>query len=341
MRAISLAVALAALLLNAINGLAQPRAGAEVRSPPAVERRGGQAARIPARPPHGQLQPQPARPRPPLGAGVVNDQGGARRIDDRWIRPSPAPDHREGTEMGSRSAQPQVPGPPPAGAAEFRALNPGLRAMQADLERAEHLPSRQQASLLAASHRVETANRVFEARAATMTPRQRALASFQIDAASASIRSAATPGAEMQVQGVRTSVAVADEAEAFSRRIASGSASPRRVTVHVRSAAPERPAKPLAVYVLPLGLMEYGPYADEAQLRNLLNHLRFTEPTSPSHGDVEPGFRYAVWVGPEHEMPSMATLVKTGSPIRFKIVDATAETAAIVTFDESDQIRAR
>lgn len=338
MRAISLVVALAALLLSAINGLAQTRAGAERRPPPAAERRGGEAVRIPARPPPGQLKSEPVRP---LHDGARHPPGAPRRIDGDRFRPSPEPDPRQGTDRGPRPTPSPVGGPQPAGAAEFRALNPGLRAMQADLERAGHLPSRQQASLLAASHRVETANRVFEASAATMTPRQRALASFQIDAASASIRSAATPGAEMQVQGVRTSVAVADEAEAFSRRIASGSVSPRHVTVHVRSAAPGRPAKPLAVYVLPLGLMEYGPYADEAQLRNLLNHLRFAEPTSPSHGDVEPGFRYAVWVGPEHEMQSMATLVKTGSPIRFKIVDATAGTAAIVTFDESDQIRSR
>ncbi|WP_436309518.1 hypothetical protein [Variovorax sp. LjRoot130] len=199
------------------------------------------------------------------------------------------------------------------------------------------LSAQQHQRLQVATDKIERANAVFEARATTMSPRQQALAAVQIEAATAQIRTAAVSASVDRPDAVLASAAIAADAETFAKLLSSG---PRKLRVVVRSAPSGKAAEPLAVYVLPLGLVRYGPSTDETKLRNLIGVLTFSQPTSPSLGDVEPGVKYAVWVGPRHSVDLMAKLVKNGSVKKYVPVDATPASLADVIFDEADQIRA-
>jgi hypothetical protein len=240
------------------------------------------------------------------------------------------PDARIAVVPGVRSLAPLV----------FQSHRADIASARTEVQRSfglNQLSVQQLQSLQAATSRLDNANAVFETRAATMSPRQRALAALQIEAGTAQIRSAIVSTSGDPLGAFQASVALAADADAFSKHFASG---PRRLKVVVRPSSPGTTARPLAVYVLPLGLVRYGPSTDESKLRNLIDALAFTQPTSPSLGEVEAGLRYAVWLGPRHSVELMARMIKNGATPKYISVDATPASLADVIFNESDQVRA-
>ena len=245
----------------------------------------------------------------------------------RLIRPS------EKVEPGSRLAVP--PGAAPLTPLVFRTAGADIAAARKQVLESNTLSTQQLQQVDASAVKLQHANAEFEAKATSMTPRQRALATVQVDAATAQVRAAATSrGQADQAKAVQASAAIAADAEAFSKSLAGG---PRKLKVLVRPSLPGKQAEPMAVYVLPLGLLHYGSVIEVSKLHNMLAVLTLPRPTSPSVGDVEPGIKYAVWIGPRHAVQQMAELVRKGGVSKYVPVNAKAATLLDVTFDEGDQ----
>jgi hypothetical protein len=204
-------------------------------------------------------------------------------------------------------------------------------------------------TLRSAADDLERANAIFVAQSVAMTPRQCALAAFQMEAATAQVRTAATgrsrdPG--VSSKALAAGVEMADEAEQFARNLEPPTPprlkpTPRKFKVSVQSNLPGRTPEALTVYVLPKGLFTYGPAVEERKLFNLLGVLALPKLTTPAMGDLEPGITYAVWIGPRNSAKLMANLVKSGTIDRFKTIDASAERLEEVTFEESDKVVAQ
>jgi hypothetical protein len=95
------------------------------------------------------------------------------------------------------------------------------------------------------------------------------------------------------------------------------------------------------VYVLPIGVVQYGAELEPNQIRNVIEGLMFRTPTSPARGDLEPGYVYAVWVGSRNAVDAMAALVKQGKVTYRTINTSDRRGPFIITFDASEQVVAR
>ena len=185
--------------------------------------------------------------------------------------------------------------------------------------------------LLGATDRVSRANQIFELQAPGMSPRQRVLAEAQVDLAGRALRSATVDPAAL-----RAADSVAASAESYARMVTQA---PRRLQVIVKPARAGQIAEPMDVYVLPIGLVEYGELTDVTKIRNVLQTLKFVNPTSPSTGDLEAGIPYAVWIGPRNATETMAQLVSNHGVLRYRSVDASRPRLDDLVFEESEKTR--
>jgi hypothetical protein len=171
-----------------------------------------------------------------------------------------------------------------------------------------------------------------------MTPRQRALAAFQIESATTLLSEASARERPRDPSTVlRQSANSAAEAEEFANGLAS---IPRKLKVVVQP-SPAGAAPPMTVYVLPFGVFRYGNVVDEKTLHNLIDLLLFQKLTSPSEGELEPGITYAIWVGSKHSADKMTAIVRQGKVNAYRLIDAAQEHLPDVTFNASDQVVTR
>jgi hypothetical protein len=184
------------------------------------------------------------------------------------------------------------------------------------------------------------ANNVFATKSQSMSPRQLALASYQIDAVTAAIhtefryRTGAISTRGVDPSDKMPPSELANEARTFSRLLLK-SEKARQLKVLVQPGPSGRPPAPMTVYVLPLGLVGYGKFVDDAKLLNLLKLLSFEKPTSPSVGSLEPGIKYAIWIGPMYAFEKMVDLIRDGQVKKYAIVDASPATLQDIAFAEA------
>lgn len=296
------------------------------------------------------------RPVPEADAGVTSEIRSRATVSpdgpsrSRVVAPGVAADRATGG-LPSRAgtAAPQLITP------AFAQYKAEIATTQAQVEQSRVLAAPTAQALKVAGHRVERASVVFESREATMSPRQRALAALQIEAATDGIRAAVSPPllpasgtgqgravaitAATQGRAVEASTAIAADLENFARTMGA-EPRPQWLKVVVRPSQPQGTAPPLAVYVLPLGLFLYAHTVEESKLHYLIEILKFPQPTSPAVGDIERGIRYAVWVGPQHATRDMALMVRRGGVKKYSMVDANAFVEGTeLTFNEADHAR--
>lgn len=183
------------------------------------------------------------------------------------------------------------------------------------------------------------ANKAFELNAMKMSPRRRALAELQVDITTQHLQAATVNQklAVAQLFGTKDPSAVmAAQTEAFAHAL---SLPPRKLRVLVRPAGTHQSAESMDVYVLPIGVAEYGAATEQSKIRNLIEVLKFSTPTSPAEGELEPGFTYAVWIGQRNAADKMAELVHKAA-VHYRPVDASRELLGDLTFDESEQVHA-
>jgi len=194
------------------------------------------------------------------------------------------------------------------------------------------------ARLLGATDQIERANAIFEARAATMSPRQRVIAEAQIELAGQTLRNAdstALAGAKTRELTLGAVDAVTASTESLARAV---SLPPRRLTVIVKPTVGGQPAEAMDVYVIPRGFIVAGDQLDVSKIQRVLEIASFTKPTSPSSGELVAGIPYAVWIGPRNAFDAMARLIKAQGVKNSRSVDASRAQLDDLVFEASDKI---
>lgn len=195
----------------------------------------------------------------------------------------------------------------------------------------------QQALVRTSVDHLERANGAFQAHATAMRPKQRLLAELQVDLATNALRTAAltkapsTPEAQLLLDNsIRLSTGANTAAQAIQRLA-------HDVEIFVQPTG-GTPAEAMDVYVLPIGVVEYPDSLRSGQIASALNELKFNNPTSPSRGDLEPGYIYAVWVGTRHATAGMAKLVLERK-VKYHTIDTADMTGSFtITFEAGERV---
>lgn len=195
----------------------------------------------------------------------------------------------------------------------------------------------QQAQVRTSVDHLQRANATFQSKAAAMSPKQRLLAGLQVDLATSALRTASlvqspgTPEAQMLLDGsTRLSIGADAAAKATGKPV-------HDVEVFVDPFGP-KPAEPMDVYVLPIGLVEYPELLSTGQIVGTLDELKFNNPTSPARGEMVPGYIYAVWVGTRNAAAAMAQLVAQ-KKVKYHTIDTNdIQGAFTITFEAKERV---
>jgi hypothetical protein len=195
----------------------------------------------------------------------------------------------------------------------------------------------QRAQLNRSVERLVQANKVFEAKEATMRPKQRLLADLQIELATNSLRKTASVNMTDSATPHVLLLGPDQLSIGAERAALSINKPPLGVDVYVQPNGAKQ-ADAMDVYVLPIGVIEYPVDLEVTQIRNVIDGLMFRNPTSPAHGDLEPGYVYAVWVGSRNAANAMAQLVRDRK-VSYHTIDTNDWNGPFtITFDASEQV---
>jgi len=172
---------------------------------------------------------------------------------------------------------------------------------------------------------INTAAKLVEAKADSLTAADLAVAKYEIQFASlraaAVNRNALASGKVLPNELASLKEATAATQSMIPRLMSGQSPLPlRRVRVNVLKRDTQQDVKGLQVYVLPAGILEYPAEFSEEDVQTFLTRFSFVDETSPSTGNIAV-FDTRVWVGPKMHFKEMARLVRTGRLTKFRPID--------------------